>query len=73
MAVNYAPLVFCSAKTRSEMARLFNTMEKVRKASSVRLGTGPLNRLLQAAMTAQPPPAQGGRRFKLLTTRHSRA
>ena len=66
MAVSYAPLVFCSAKTRTEMARLFNTMEKVRKASTVRLGTGPLNRLLHAAMTAQPPPPKGSRRFKLL-------
>lgn len=65
-AVSYAPLVLCSAKTGAEMARLFNTIEKVRKSAQTRLGTGPLNRLLHAAVAAQPAPAKGGRRFKLL-------
>ncbi|HEY1477996.1 MAG TPA: hypothetical protein VGF37_09960, partial [Chthoniobacterales bacterium] len=29
-------------------------------------GTGPLNRLLQEAMTASPPPIRGNKRLKLL-------
>ena len=65
-AVSYAPLILCSARTGAEMARLFHTIEKVRKSALTRLGTGPLNRLLHAAITVQPPPAKGSRRFKLL-------
>jgi GTP-binding protein len=65
-AVNYAPLVLCCATDRIDITRLFKTFEKVRSASRQRLETGPLNRLLQQAMTAHPPPIRHGRRFKLL-------
>lgn len=64
--LDYAPLVMCSAKTGAEMTRLFKMIEKVRTASRQRLGTGPLNRLLQEALTAHPPPVKSGKRFKLL-------
>ena len=64
--LDYAPLVMCSAKTGAEMTRLFKTIEKVRTASRQRLGTGPLNRLLQTATTAHPPPTVGARRLKIL-------
>jgi GTP-binding protein len=64
--LDYAPLVLCSARTGAEMTRLFKMIEKVRTASRQRLGTGPLNRLLTAAMTAHPPPLVGSRRFKVL-------
>jgi GTPase len=65
-ALNYAPLILCSAKTGSEMTRLFKTIEKVRNSAKARIGTGPLNRLLTAAMSAQPTAIRGGRRFKIL-------
>jgi GTP-binding protein len=64
--LDYAPLVMCSAKTGAEMTRLFKCIEKVRTASRQRPGTGPLNRLLQSALTAHPPPLSGNRRFKVL-------
>jgi GTPase len=64
--LDYAPLVMCSARTGAEMTRLFKCIEKVRTASRQRLGTGPLNRLLQSALTAHPPPLSGNRRFKVL-------
>ncbi|MEO8351717.1 MAG: ribosome biogenesis GTPase Der [Chthoniobacteraceae bacterium] len=65
-AIDYAPVVLCSAKEKFEMARLFNTIEKVRKGAETRIGTGVLNRVLQSATTQQPPPAVHGRRFKAL-------
>ena len=65
-ALNYAPLVMCSAKTGSEMTRLFKTIEKVRNSARTRIGTGVLNRLLTSAMAQQPPVIRSGRRFKLL-------
>ena len=64
--VDYAPVVLASAKTGAEMTRLFNMIGKVRTGARARIGTGPLNRLLAAAMTAHPPPSRSGRRFKVL-------
>ena len=53
----------CSGK---EVGRLFTAIENVRRAANQRIGTGPLNRLFQAAMELQPPPMRQNRRFKLL-------
>jgi GTP-binding protein len=64
--LDYAPAVLLSAKTGEHVARLFKAIDKVRRASKARIGTGPLNRLLGAAITATPPPSRSGRRFKIL-------
>jgi GTP-binding protein len=66
VAVSYAPLILCCAKDRIDITRLFKTFEKVRAGARRHLGTGELNRLLQAALTATPPPARRNKRFKLL-------
>jgi GTP-binding protein len=65
-AINYAPLVMCSAKTGSEMTRLFKMIEKIRNSAKARIGTGVLNRLLQTAASAAPPALRSGKRFKIL-------
>ena len=41
-------------------------MEKTRRAAHEKIGTGPLNRLLHAAVELQPPPTRANKRFKLL-------
>ena len=64
--LDYAPLLLVSAKTKAEFTRLFKTIEKVRAGSQQRIGTGPLNRLLQTAMSAHPPGSRSGKRFKML-------
>ena len=64
--LDYAPLMLVSAKTKAEFTRLFKTIEKVRAGSQQRIGTGPLNRLLQTALNAHPPGSRSGKRFKLL-------
>lgn len=64
--LDYAPVTLVSAKTGSNMARMFNTIEKVRHDSKGRITTGPLNRLVQAVLSANPPPIRSGRRFKIL-------
>ena len=38
----------------------------MRAGSQQRIGTGPLNRLLQTAVNAHPPGSRSGKRFKLL-------
>ena len=64
--ISYAPMVLLSAKTGQALDRLFKRIENVREASRRRLGTGPLNRLLMAALTNHPPALKSGRRFKVL-------
>jgi GTP-binding protein len=38
----------------------------VREASTKRIGTGALNRIVASAITQQPPAHRGGKRFKVL-------
>ncbi len=64
--VDYAPLLLVSAKTGAELTRLFKSIERVHTAARQHIGTGPLNRLFQTAMSAHPPPLRSGRRFKIL-------
>ena len=64
--LDYAPVMLVSAKTGDNMARLFKTIEEVRHCSRQRITTGPLNRLMQAVTSANPPPIRSGRRFKIL-------
>ncbi len=63
--LHYAPLVAVSAKSRDRLGKIFGAVDKVRAASDSQLGTGAFNRLLQEAITRTPPPAIGGKRFKL--------
>jgi len=64
--LNYAPIDVLSAHTRENLDRLFTSIDKIEQHSRRTLGTGPLNRLLQAAMEAHPPPLRSNRRLKLL-------
>lgn len=64
--IDYAPVLLASAKTGAELTRIFKMIERVQKESHDRIGTGVLNRLFAAAITAHPPPLQNNRRFKVL-------
>ena len=64
--LSYAPLSLVSAKTGDNMARLFKMIEDVRHCSRQRITTGPLNRLVHAVLSANPPPIRSGKRFKIL-------
>lgn len=64
--VDYAPIIVLSALKSEGLSRLFKLIERVRTESLHRIGTGPLNRLLAEALTAHPPPARAGKRFKIV-------
>ncbi len=64
--MSFAPLVALSALKGEQVKRLFTAIEKTRRAATETVGTGPLNRLLHAAVELQPPPTRMNRRFKLL-------
>jgi GTPase len=63
--LDYAPVLIASALTGENVEKLFALIENVRRAAQQRIGTGVLNRLLQAAVAANPPPMISGRRLKL--------
>jgi GTPase len=63
--LDYAPALIASARTGENIARLFGMIDKIERAAAARIGTGILNRLMRAALAANPPPMVKGRRLKL--------
>lgn len=63
--LDYAPVVIASAATGENVRRIFDMIDKIERASKVRIGTGVLNRLMRAAFAANPPPLVKGKRLKL--------
>jgi GTP-binding protein len=64
--LDYAPVLIASALSGENIEKLFAFIENVRRAAQQRIGTGVLNRLLQTAFAANPPPMISGQRLKLL-------
>jgi GTP-binding protein len=63
----HAPLCAVSAKQRSGIAPLLDAVIRAARAHALRVATGPLNRAVEAAEAATPPPADPrGRRAKIL-------
>jgi len=63
--IDYAPVVFLSALTGRRVATVFPAIDRVREEFNRRVPTADLNRLLQDAFMAAPPPSARGRRLKL--------
>jgi GTP-binding protein len=63
--LDYAPVLIASALTGENIEKLFALIENVWHAAQQRIGTGVVNRLLQTAFAANPPPMISGRRLKL--------
>lgn len=63
--LDYAPVLIASARTGENVERLFGFIDKIERASKIRIGTGVLNRLMRAAFAANPPPMVKGKRLKL--------
>lgn len=58
--MQYAPLMFISAKTGQRVDKLFEQINYVREQSTLRISTGMLNDVLgEAVMRAQPPSDKG--------------
>jgi GTPase len=63
--LDYAPVLIASAHTGENVDRLFAMIDKVERATTTRIGTGALNRLMRAIFSANPPPMVKGKRLKL--------
>lgn len=64
--LQYAPLLFVSAKTGRRVERLFELAAYVADQQSLRIATGRLNEALQEAIHLRQPPADKGVRLKVL-------
>jgi GTP-binding protein len=63
--MDYAPIVFISAKTGKRVERLFELIDYVYDQASFRLQTGMLNDVLNEAMAMVQPPSDKGKRLKI--------
>ncbi len=62
--LEYAPVLFVSALTGQRVLKIFGVVERVLKERSRRIPTNELNRFLEKAVTAHPPPSLKGRPIK---------
>ena len=63
--MNYAPIMFISAKTGQRVNGLLGMVRKVYQTTCTRIPTGVLNDVLQDAVNDLQPPAHNGRRLKI--------
>jgi len=63
--MQYAPIVFISAKTGQRLDRLFELVNYVREQNTMRIRTGALNDVLNEATMRVQPPSDKGKRLKI--------
>ncbi len=63
--LQYAPVLFISAKTGQRVPKLFELINHVYAQACLRLSTGMLNDLLAEAMAMSPPPNDKGKRLRI--------
>ncbi len=63
--MQYAEIVFISAKTGQRINKLFETIDTVYANHCMRVSTGVLNEIMARAVTLQQPPTDKGKRLKL--------
>lgn len=63
--MQYAPVVFISAKTGQRIEKLFNEISEANIQHKRRISTGMLNDILNDAMARQQPPSDKGKRLRI--------
>ena len=63
--LDFVPVAFITAQSGKNVYKLLNLAQSLAKQSRKRVGTGELNRVLQLAITNQPPPSRMGRHPKI--------
>lgn len=63
--LEYAPVIFISAKTGKRVEKLFELINEVNKYNEMRISTSVLNELLAEAVSMVQPPTDKGRRLKV--------
>lgn len=63
--MQYAPILFISAKTGQRVTKIFDLINKIFQQSSLRLTTGMLNDMIGEAVAMVPTPQDKGRHLKI--------
>ena len=63
--LDYAPIVFVSAKNKARIASIFEALNQVVTASEKRIATSPLNSVIMDAQMINPAPDFNGGRIKI--------
>ena len=63
--LDYAPMVFLSAKTHQRVNRIIPMVAEVARAQNLQIQTRILNEVISEALTYSPPPAERGKRLKI--------
>ena len=63
--MSYAPVILISAKTGQRVSGILEKVTEVYNTACRRITTGILNDVLNDAVNALQPPAQGGRRLRI--------
>lgn len=63
--MQYAEILFISAKTGQRIGKLFDTIDAVVENCALRVSTGVLNEIMTEATAMQQPPSDKGKRLKL--------
>jgi GTP-binding protein len=63
--LDYAPLLFISAKTGQRVGQVLPTALRVQEQRIIRIPTGKINRLIRDAMQAHAPPSKAGKRLRI--------
>lgn len=62
--LEYAPVIFTSALTGQRVLKILDVVDEVKANASLRISTGPLNRVLDEILHRQPPPLHMRRTVK---------
>jgi GTP-binding protein len=62
--LSFAPVLTVCARTGRRVNRIFSLVDAVYQQYRQRIGTGPLNRMIETALAQNPPPRHGGRMLK---------
>ncbi|MBQ8042969.1 MAG: ribosome biogenesis GTPase Der [Clostridia bacterium] len=63
--MSYAPIITLSAMTGKRVDEIFNLINKVYAANSLRISTSILNEIIMEAVAIVPPPTDKGKRLKI--------
>lgn len=63
--IDYAPVVFVSAKTGQRVGKILDLVDKIAQAVVQRVSTGVLNEVIGEATLINQPPSDKGRRLKI--------
>ena len=63
--MQYAEILFISAKTGQRLPKLFETIDMVSENHAMRVATGVLNEIMAEAVAMQQPPSDKGKRLRL--------